>query len=341
MERITGSELAHRLRLPEGLAASDPLTDPLLVVDLAGAGDVPAGAVDAALRGRPVVAAAVGASRADERLARAFDLVVADDASLETLACAVAAHPIAAVSLTVLLRSSEDRGLTDGLAAESATYSLLQAGEDHRRWLAGRDQRPTYPAPSRPCVNARRIDDTLRLTLDRPEVHNALSAQMRDELLEALAVASLDRDVAVVLDGAGPSFCSGGDLNEFGTRPDPATAHVIRLARSLGRAIASVADRMTVRVHGTCVGAGVELPAFAGRVVADPRTRFWLPEIAMGLLPGAGGTVSITRRIGRQRLAHLALTGATIDAPTAAAWGLVDAVEPVADHDAAGGTQGT
>ena len=86
---------------------------------------------------------------------------------------------------------------------------------------------------------------------------------------------------------------------------------------------------MTAYVHGGCVGAGVELPAFAGRVVADPAATFWLPELGMGLVPGAGGTVSIPRRIGRQRAALLAVTGRRIDAATALAWGLVDDIAPV------------
>jgi enoyl-CoA hydratase/carnithine racemase len=60
--------------------------------------------------------------------------------------------------------------------------------------------------------------------------------------------------------------------------------------------------------------------------VADPDARFLLPEVAMGLVPGAGGTCSIPRRIGRQRCAWLALTGAAIDAQMALAWGLVDEV---------------
>ena len=102
------------------------------------------------------------------------------------------------------------------------------------------------------------------------------------------------------------------------------TAHDIRMRRSAGRALASIADRVTVEVHGACVGAGVELPAFAGRVVAHPETTFRLPEIAMGLIPGAGGTASLPPRIGRRRTALLALLGEPIDAPTALEWGLVD-----------------
>jgi enoyl-CoA hydratase/carnithine racemase len=80
-------------------------------------------------------------------------------------------------------------------------------------------------------------------------------------------------------------------------------------------------------VHGACVGAGVELPAFAARVVAREDARFWLPELSMGLVPGAGGTVSLPRRIGRQRTAWLALSGAQLDASTALRWGLVDEID--------------
>lgn len=76
------------------------------------------------------------------------------------------------------------------------------------------------------------------------------------------------------------------------------------------------------------VGAGIELAAFADRIVADPATRISLPELTLGLLPGAGGTVSLPRRIGRQRTAYLALTGSVIDASTALAWGLVDEIAP-------------
>ena len=78
------------------------------------------------------------------------------------------------------------------------------------------------------------------------------------------------------------------------------------------------------RVHGPCAGAGIELAAFAGTVVAEAGTTFRLPEVGMGLIPGAGGTVSIPRRIGRWRTLYLALTGQPLDVATALAWGLAD-----------------
>ena len=169
----------------------------------------------------------------------------------------------------------------------------------------------------------------LILTLTRPERRNALDARMRDELSEGIAVAAADPGITVVeLRGEGPAFCAGGDLDEFGSRSDPASAHVLRLQRSIGRELSHLGARTTAYVHGACVGSGIELAAFADRVVAAADTRIALPEIGLGLVPGAGGTVSLTRRIGRLRTAWLAFSGRTIDAATALDWGLVDDVEP-------------
>ena len=87
-----------------------------------------------------------------------------------------------------------------------------------------------------------------------------------------------------------------------------------------------LADRVRAEVHGACLGAGIELPAFAGRVIATEDAFFQLPEVGLGLVPGAGGSVSLPRRIGRQKTACLGLSGSRIDAQTALAWGLVDEV---------------
>jgi enoyl-CoA hydratase/carnithine racemase len=227
----------------------------------------------------------------------------------------------------MLLRSSGSRSVADGLLAESAVYSMLQGGPELAAWRAHHPRRPRAPDQG-PVVLVERDGPRLELRLHRPDRRNAVSAQVRDDLLEGLAVAALDPAVTEVhLRGDGPSFCSGGDLDEFGTFPDPATAHLVRVARSVGLAIHALADRVVAHLHGPCVGSGIELPAFAGRVLAAPDTTIHLPEVGLGLVPGAGGTVSLPRRIGRHRTALLALTGRRLDAPTALAWGLVDEVE--------------
>ena len=294
----------------------------------------------AGLDAPPVTAVQLGLSADVEAVVRAAGpLAAADLAGVPavvlgadvdddpTVAAAVAANPQAAAALALLLRATLDRSVPEGLVAESATYSMLLAGPEHARWSALQPDRSARRAAAEgEPVRWRRDGDELRITLARPAVRNAFDAATRDALVAALAVAAADPSVLVRIDGDGPSFCSGGDLTEFGTAPDPVTAHLVRLRRSVGRALHAVADRTTVVVHGACVGAGVELPAFAGRVVARPGATFRLPEVAMGLVPGAGGTVSIPRRIGARRTAWLAITGTAIDAATALEWGLVDEI---------------
>ena len=173
-------------------------------------------------------------------------------------------------------------------------------------------------------VGVERDGATLAITLTRPDRLNALDALMRDELVEALALAAASDVERVELRGAGRAFCAGGDLDEFGSRSDPASAHLIRLERSIGRALFQLRQPTTTYLHGACMGSGIELAAFTDTVVAAPDSQIALPEIGLGLVPGAGGTVSLPRRIGRLRTAWLAFSGCTIDAATAREWGLVD-----------------
>jgi len=255
------------------------------------------------------------------------DVVVAPGSpELAATLATVAANPLASVTLAVLLRGTDRRTVAQGLVAESMAYGLLQAGPEFAAWRSGVPVRD-HPGGSGPPVLVARHDQELSITLNRPHVLNAFSAPMRDELVAALQVAVVDPSVTtVVVRGAGESFCSGGDLDEFGSRSDPATAHLVRLQRSAGRALAEVADRTTARIHGATVGSGIELAAFAHRVVAQRATRISLPEVHLGLVPGAGGTVSLPRRIGRHATMLLAVGPPWIDAETALAWGLVDDV---------------
>jgi hypothetical protein len=222
-----------------------------------------------------------------------------------------------------VLRLTERLAVEDGLVVESLAYSTLLAGPDFLAWRRAHPRRATAPVPE--PVRLSRSGGVLDVRLDTPERHNAFSAAMRDALIEALEVARWDETVSEVrLTGAGRSFSSGGDLDEFGTTVDVVTAHAIRLDRSAGLAVHRLRERVRPVLHGACIGAGIEVPAFADHVRARPDAFFCLPELALGMIPGAGGTVSIARRIGRWRTAYLALTGRRIDAATALSWGLVD-----------------
>jgi enoyl-CoA hydratase len=326
-----------RLQSIDALEAFSPLTGaPVLVVDLRDdAGRIVPEAVAAACARLAQLACpsiAIGTAppapqAAEAALVDRFDVVVDSEAAAAPILETLERAPLAAMALVQLLRQSAGLDLHDGLIAESFVYAALQGGREFASWLGARPRTERREPSRAPAVLASRSDGRLNLTLNRPERHNAFSAEMRDVLVAMLEIALADRSITeIVLRGTGPSFCSGGDLDEFGTLPDPATGHAVRSTRNAARCLAACAERTRAEVHGACVGAGIELPAFARRVVATRDAYFQLPEVAMGLVPGAGGTVSIPRRIGRQRTAYLALAGVRLDAPTALRWGLVDEI---------------
>ncbi len=285
---------------------------PAVAVDV---GDDPADRMGAALARLPVVSIAVGSGGG------AWDIVVDDP---EPVVAGVAAAPMASVVAAQTLRRGERLGLADALLVESLAYSTLQAGPEHARWLAGRGRRVRHDR-DRPRIAVSDDGASATVTLDRPRLKNLLDAAMRDELVDVLkALQAGADDRPVVITGAGDDFCAGGDPAEFGTVSDPVAAHLIRSRANIAPWLATISDRVTARVDGACVGAGVELAAFCGRVEATERARFRLPELSMGLIPGAGGTVSIPARIGRQRTLQWLLTDAELDAASAHQWGLAD-----------------
>jgi hypothetical protein len=251
------------------------------------------------------------------------------NAALDDLTARVEKWPIAAATCDDVLRSVDPAGpALSGVVTESLAYSTLQAGPEFARWLAARG--PAVMPDIADPVLAHRDGDTLRIAFNRPRRHNAFSTDARAALLEALAVAQFDPSVdEVVLTGNGQSFCSGGDLAEFGTFTDPASAHLARTRYSPALALDAVTSRLgaacRAEVHGQVLGSGLEMAAFCGRIEAAADSVFGLPELSLGLIPGAGGTVSVTRRIGRWRTAYLVLSGLSIDADTAVTWGLADA----------------
>lgn len=310
------ADLLRSPRLDDELAAADPLR--LILLDGVGPSDVlpHPGSL-------PFVVGALARRSAAEG-PDAVDLVV-DGGDADVVATQVAAHPIAATTLAVLLRASTGVPVDTALALESSAYSMLQGGKEFAAWRGDVEAAPVDS--DGPTVEVDRHDDGLHIALNRPDRHNAITARLRDELCAALAVALADDSIRRVrLTGHGPSFCSGGDLAEFGARADPSAAHLTRLTRSPARLIHRLAARTHAHIHGHTLGGGIEMAAFAGRVTAAPDTRIALPEVGLGLIPGAGGTVSLPQRIGRQRTAWLALTGCPISAETALEWGLVDEI---------------
>ena len=265
----------------------------------------------AALPPRPWMA--VPASRLDERLA--------------VIGRIVAAAPIAASVAMRVLRLNEALSFTEGIHIESLAYSALLGGGEFRRW---REDHPV--ASSAPSAAAflqfDRADLTVTIELDRPGERNAICAGMRDALFDALAAVIDDPTApAVVLSGRGACFSTGGALAEFGTAQDLAGAHAIRTARSCALLLHRLGNRAEAWLHGACVGSGIEIPAAATRRIGRAGAFFQLPELTMGLIPGAGGTVTLPRAIGRHRTAAMLLSARRIDAATALDWGLLTGLE--------------
>lgn len=273
----------------------------------------------------------IGIGDARAPLAAHLDVVVDDAASAQALLTRIHAAPRAAAIAVQVLRHAGGLELDAALLVESLAYSTLQAGPEFRAWLSSRTPAPRMHDDTGAAVCVDEQPAHWHLRLNRPASRNAMSVEMRDALLDALARVAVDAQARPLhLDAAGACFSTGGDLAEFGSAPDPASAHLVRSLALPGRALARLGARATVVVHGACIGSGIEFPAFAARVVARPDVWFQLPELRFGLIPGAGGCVSVARRIGRQRCAWMILSGRRIDARTALAWGLVDAIEAAA-----------
>lgn len=263
------------------------------------------------------------------------DILLDEAIPLAALARGITTAPRAAATVAQLLRATESLAPADAFPLESFAFAMLQGSAEHAAWLARRAPTPALPPGT---LHMRREGATLHLLLDRPVARNAIGRPLRDALFEAFALAALDDGIERVrLRSVGRCFSMGADLAEFGTTRDPAEAHAIRARTLPTLPMARRAEIYDIHIQGACVGSGLEMAAFAGRLTAAPDAWFQLPETGMGILPGFGGCVSLPRRIGRQRAAALMLSGRRISARLALAWGLIDAIvdEPPADEGGA------
>jgi hypothetical protein len=249
------------------------------------------------------------------------------DATIAHLQDAASRQPTAASVATQIMRMTLALPFDQALVLESLGYSMLLASAAFHNWRAATpiSRRDDHQIPR---LRTEWRDDLIRLTLTRPDARNAVDSLMRDALVDALESAALDpQGLPIELCAEGPSFSAGGDLGQFGDASDVGLAHLIRMAQAPTLQVHRLRERTTARLHGACIGAGIEIPAAAGRVTARPGAFFRLPELAMGLVPGAGGTASIPRRIGRRRTCYMAISGLDVDVATALAWGLIDEVD--------------
>jgi enoyl-CoA hydratase/carnithine racemase len=171
------------------------------------------------------------------------------------------------------------------------------------------------------------------LTMNRPEKRNALSEALMGELIAALRALGRRPEVrSVVLAGNGPAFSAGHDLGEMVGRDLAAYRRLFDVCTELMTAIQTIPQPVIARVHGIATAAGCQLVASCDLALASEAARFATPGVRIGLFCTTP-MVALTRAIGRKRAMEMLLTGAAIDAPTAADWGLVNRVVPAGQLD--------
>jgi len=163
-----------------------------------------------------------------------------------------------------------------------------------------------------------------RVTLNRPERLNSFTAQMHNELRDALA--NIGDARVVVLSGAGRGFCAGQDLNDRAAAPGETVdlgATVTAYWNPLIRTLSSLPQPVIARVNGVAAGAGANLALACDIVVAAKSAKFIQSFSAIGLIPDSGGTWVLPRLVGQARALGLALTGEPLSAEKSAEWGLI------------------
>jgi enoyl-CoA hydratase len=165
------------------------------------------------------------------------------------------------------------------------------------------------------------------VTLNRPDVHNALDRELSAELNAAVKEINVDRDCrVVVLRGAGDSFCAGDDIKEFNEWSHEDIYWQIRLYQETANLIEELIPITIAAVDGVCTGGGLELTLVCDFVVATDRSRWGMPEINWDLTPGWGGTSRLSKFAGRRKTKEWNLIGGLFDVHTADRFDLVNRI---------------
>jgi len=182
-------------------------------------------------------------------------------------------------------------------------------------------------------------DDIARITLNRPEVHNALSIELSDLLVEAIQTIKKTTKIKfVVIKGAGKSFCVGDDISEMmrwgddeegiSTQGANGVMRRVRIYQDMANSLEEL-DKLTISaVDGYAVGGGLAITMACAFVIATERSIWGMPEVDSGITPGWGGTTRLSRYIGKRRTKEINIIGALMPAKRAVDWGLWNRVVP-------------
>ncbi|MBT3179973.1 MAG: hypothetical protein HOB40_01185 [Candidatus Marinimicrobia bacterium] len=182
-----------------------------------------------------------------------------------------------------------------------------------------------------------KLDSTLAtLSLNRPEVHNAMNATMMQEIISAIELAGKNPDIRIVIiNGEGPSFCAGADLNMMKNSANQTTDENKTEARLLNRMYKTINEcskPVLGVIHGYAIGGGFGLCTVCDIVIADEKTIFSLSEVLIGIIPAVIGPYT-ERKIGNSWWRALGISGERFDAPFAEKIGLVHYSVPKIEMD--------
>lgn len=171
-------------------------------------------------------------------------------------------------------------------------------------------------------------DQIAYLTVTRPDALNALNAQVMRELSEALRKIEQDSKIrCVVVSGSGEkAFVAGADIKEIGQLDTVSALEFAKLGQSVFRRLERLSQPTIALVRGFALGGGFELALSCDMIIASEKAQFGLPECTLGLLPGFGGTVRLSRCVGPQRAKEIALTGGFYSAQSGMTLGFVNRV---------------
>jgi enoyl-CoA hydratase/carnithine racemase len=190
------------------------------------------------------------------------------------------------------------------------------------------------PGPCQTIALEKVGEHVLAVRLNRPHAANALDTMMARELIACFEAIALDPSQmrCIVLTGAGDRFfCAGGDLKERLGMTDEAWGRQHLIFERMVRALLDCPVPIIGAVNGAAFGGGCEISGCCDFVYAAETARFGLPEAKLGIIPGAGGTQTLTRAVGERRAKELILTGRPFSAQEALEWGLVNAVYPAGE----------
>ncbi len=176
-----------------------------------------------------------------------------------------------------------------------------------------------------------------RITLNRPEIHNALDRELSQELQDAIRAVDNDRECQIlVLTGAGNTFCTGDDIKEFNDWQQEDTEWQIRKYQNTVRILENLRPVTIALVDGICTGGGLELTLASDFVIATNRSRWGMPEINWDITPGWGGTGKISKFAGRRKSLEWNLLGTLFSAEKAERYDLVSRIVEPDDLEAEG-----